>query len=58
MTECERIIKSGLVEASFIKKETRCEYEVSEKMKKVWCIELDLIQRFDAICKGTIFGTG
>ena len=27
----------------FIKTETRCDYEVSSKMKKVWLIELDLL---------------
>lgn len=36
----------------FLEKEVRCGYEVSSEMKKVWAVELDLLNQFDKICKG------
>ncbi len=51
MTECERIVKKGIVDESFLAEETRCDYHISAKMKKVWAIELDLLNEFDRICK-------
>ena len=27
------------------------EYIVSDKMKKVWAVELDLLKKFDEVCK-------
>lgn len=50
MTECERIINTGLIDSSFLEEETRCEYTISPKMKKVWAIELDLLREFEKIC--------
>lgn len=36
---------------SFMKEETRCDFLVSEKRKKVWHKELQLLKKFDEICK-------
>lgn len=35
----------------FIKEETRCDFFVSEKRKKVWYVELELLKKFDEVCK-------
>ena len=35
----------------FLGEEVRCGYTVSEKQKKVWAIELDLLAEFDRVCK-------
>ena len=51
MTECERIISNGIVDSDFLKEEVRNEYVISEKMKKVWAIELDMLKRFDQLCE-------
>ena len=33
-----------------LEKETICGYEVSAKMKRIWAMELDLVEKFVAIC--------
>lgn len=35
----------------FLKEEVRADYCVSSRMKRVWAIELDLLAKFDSICK-------
>ncbi len=35
----------------FFEKETRCDFLVDEKMKKIWAVELEMLQRFDEVCK-------
>lgn len=35
----------------FLDKENRCGYEVSEKLKKIWAVELDLLQHLLVVCK-------
>ena len=50
-----------------LKKEIRCGFEVSEKRKRIWNVELDLLNRLDGLCKkhglryyasnGTLLGT-
>ena len=35
---------------NFFEKEVRCGYEVSEKLKKIWAVELDLLYEFDRVC--------
>lgn len=51
MTECERLVKEGVVSEDFIKPEVRCGFEVTTERKKIWAIELDLLREFDAVCK-------
>lgn len=41
MTECERLIAEGSLPAEFLLPEKR-ECEVSEEMKKLWAIQIDL----------------
>lgn len=35
----------------FLKEEVRCGYRVPEKMKKVWAVELDLLEKFTSVCE-------
>lgn len=35
----------------FLEKEVRCGYEVSEKLKKIWAVELDLLNELIRVCK-------
>lgn len=39
------------IDISFLKDETRWSYRVTKEMKKVWAVELDLINEFDRVCK-------
>lgn len=50
MTESERIIKEGILPASFFQEEVRDEYLVKAEMKKVWAIEIDLFLKFSEVC--------
>lgn len=34
----------------FLKEEIRCDYLVTEKMKKVWAVEMDLLCELDRVC--------
>lgn len=34
----------------FLNEEERCEYKVSEKLKKIWAVEIDLYQKFAEVC--------
>lgn len=36
---------------NFFDKETRCDYEVTEKTKKIWAVQLDLLNELLRICK-------
>ena len=51
MTQIERILKEGIIDKSFLKEETICDFKVSKKLKKIQAIELDLLIRFDKVCK-------
>jgi len=51
MTECERIIKDGILPESFFKPETICDFYVDEKRKKIWAILIDLLVEFDRVCR-------
>lgn len=51
MTETERIIKEGILQESFFKPETICDFYVDEKRKKIWAIQIDLLLKFDNCCR-------
>ncbi len=51
MTECERLLKEGRFTPDFFKEEVRCDFKVDKKRKKIWAVELDLLLKFDEICK-------
>ena len=36
----------------FFDEETRCDFRVSRKRKQVWAVELDLLKKFDQVCRG------
>jgi len=44
-------MNKDLFDQDFFKEETRADYVVTEKMKKVWAVELDLLAQFDQLCK-------
>ena len=46
----KNIIKISIPD-DFYKEEERCGYLVSSDMKKVWAVELDLLNEFDCVCK-------
>ena len=51
MTECERIIKEGILPETFFKPETICDFYVDEMRKKIWAIEIDLYLELEKVCK-------
>lgn len=51
MTEVERIIKEGVLPESFFYEETRCDFFIDKKRKKIWAIEMDLIIKLLELCK-------
>ena len=51
MTECERIIKEGILPETFFKPETICDFYVDETRKKIWAVLLDLLIIFDKRCR-------
>ena len=51
MTECERIIKKGILPESFFKPETICDFYVDETRKKIWAVEIDLYLTLAEVCE-------
>lgn len=51
MTECERIIKEGVLPRAFFEEEFLCDFLVTEERKKIWAINIDLLGIFDAVCR-------
>lgn len=51
MTECERIVKEGVLPESFFKAETICDFFVDENRKRVWAIGIDLLLELDRVCE-------
>ena len=51
MTECERLIETGIIEKNFLDEEEICGVNVPVERKKVWAIELDLYKEFERVCE-------
>ena len=51
MTECERLIENGTFSPEFLKEEIRYDFLVTAAVKKIWTIELDLLNQFDVVCR-------
>jgi len=51
MTECERLIKDGFLPKEFFKEETRNDFLVDNKRKKIWAIELDMLMKLLDVCR-------
>lgn len=51
MTETERIINNGILPESFFEPEVRNDFMVTEDRKKLWAVELDLLLKFDDVCR-------
>lgn len=43
--------KYSNVSPSFLNEEVRCDYRVVTELKKVWAIQLELLSKFDEVCK-------
>ncbi len=39
------------IKPSFFEKEIRCDFLVDEKRKKVWVVELEMLAKFDQVCR-------
>ena len=51
MTEVERIIRGGVISENFLQPETICDFYVDETRKKIWAIGIDLLVKFDCVCR-------
>ena len=51
MKEIERIIKDGVLPESFFREETICDFKVDLARKKLWAVSLDLLLKFDEVCR-------
>lgn len=51
MNEIERIKRKWNFNKDFFEVQKKCDYVISEDMKKVWAICLDLIFEFDVFCE-------
>lgn len=51
MTECERIMKEGILPEDFLKEEVICDFLVDKNRKKLWMILFDLLVKFDEVCQ-------
>ncbi len=51
MTECERMMQSGIISEEFFREEEQNGFWVDKKRKKVWAIGIDLLLQLDQVCK-------
>lgn len=51
MTECERIIKAGILPEKFFEEEVICGFTVTRERKKVFAVLLDILLKIDEVCK-------
>ena len=51
MTECERIVREGILPPSFFEEETICDFLVTKERKKLWAILIDLLKQVNRICQ-------
>lgn len=51
MNETERILKDGILPETFFKEEVICDFKVDVKRKKLWAVSLDLLFKFDEVCR-------
>ena len=51
MTECERLVSSGIIDAAFFEEEIRNDFTVDIERKKIWAVELGLLIELDRVCK-------
>ena len=51
MTECERIIKEGILPESFFNEEIICNFKVTKERKKLFAVLLGILLKIDFVCK-------
>ena len=56
--QVERIIKNRsmfkMETAEFYKEEIRCGWRVDEKTKRIWAVQLEMLDEVERICKNTV----
>lgn len=50
MTECERLVDQRLLPEDFFREEVRNDFTVDGQRKKIWAVELDLLNKFNEVC--------
>lgn len=51
MTECDRILRDGILPESFFEEEVICDFLVDSSRKRIWAVSLDLLFKFDEVCR-------
>ena len=51
MNQIERIVKNAVLPESFFKEEVICDFKVDLARKKLWAISLDMLYKFDEVCR-------
>ena len=51
MTEAQRIVESGLISIDFLKAEEKCGFYVTEKRKHLFAVLLEMLYKFDQVCR-------
>jgi lipopolysaccharide cholinephosphotransferase len=51
MTECERIIKEGILPKEYFKEEVKNDFLVTKDRKKLFAVLLDILLKIDSVCK-------
>jgi lipopolysaccharide cholinephosphotransferase len=51
MNETERILKDGILPETFFEEEVICDFKVDFERKKLWAVSLDLLFKFDEVCR-------
>ena len=51
MREIERIVGSGLIDKDFLKEEVKSGFLVTTKRKELFAVLLDMMYKFDAVCR-------
>ncbi len=51
MTECERIIRDGILKPDFFKEEIKNDFLVTADRKKLFAVLLDILLKIDLVCK-------
>ena len=51
MNEIERIIHSGFLPQEYFEEEIICDFHVSTERKQLWGVMLEMIDKFDIVCK-------
>ncbi|MBR3606318.1 MAG: LicD family protein [Lachnospiraceae bacterium] len=51
MAEYDRIMEKRFLPSQFLNEEIRCDFTISSRQKKIWAVLIDLLIKFDEVCK-------